>query len=248
LLTNVLAVMFFVVSFGVVLCLVPLTWVSQYWFGEGLAILLGGLLSQKQKLEKLGWSLLILGLIPFFGGTWVFNLKYAEQYYTYKYTVITLGSCLVSGMYLWLAAKENPPEFGRLGKFATTQFTYFAVINAWLYVLHIGGEIYFHAMPRDYHFEFYRTVLMAVTNIGFGYLLGKIPLLAGRFSEKMRYLLYGIAIVQGILIDLSLPVVISFRSLGTGEYVAILVSAILHLLMLYTLREIIYYIRMKVKR
>lgn len=204
---------------------VPWTWVATVWFVEGCLLILFARWRSNEQLLKAGWAVLALGLLLFLTTDWLRDFKFADHFYTLKYTIITIGSCVIAASVLWNDKTESTGEFFRL---AAAKFKYFAIINAWLYLLHAGGKFYFHTMPRGFHFEYYRTVVMIVTNVAVAYSVSRIPLVFDRVVGRLQIALYLFVIVQCVLTDFLMPVVRSFSPIRAEDAVALAVLLVLN--------------------
>ena len=129
-------------------------------------------------------------------------------------------------------------KYGKISKWAI-KFKYFTIINTWVYLLYMAQQLYAAWMPVGSHFNFYRTTLMAIVNIGLGYVLCRIPLLYDRGVQAFSFIFYAFGILLCITINWLMPVVSKVPQ-GTGaEYGAIAILLAFNLLILLVVREIL---------
>lgn len=153
------------------------------------------------------------------------DIQFPERYFLYKYTVVTLSTIIVTCVYLAQAGKTvvTVPAFLRF-------LVYFAAINCWLYVLRTGDELYFVSMPRGFYFEFYRVVLLLLTNAAFAYGLYGDLLCRDRILWAFRCLQFAGAVFQCIWLDISLPVPIAVTRPAIGYANIVMACGVLLLL------------------
>ncbi|AJQ29103.1 DUF2339 domain-containing protein [Pelosinus fermentans] len=214
-------------------------WMSMGWLVESVILIVYSLAYQIEKMEKAGWVIFGLCLGAFYLGDWLRMLPLGNvEYFTYRFTAITLGTILVTAAYLRDSQKEGMAKYGKFWDTAMS-FKYFTIINVWIYLLYIGGEIYNAWMPHGYHFDFYKTLLMAIINMTLGYFICRIPLLYNKVIQGFSIVFYLFGILLCTLINLFIPVMKNIEKVSAAEYGAITVLIIFNLLLLVVVRELL---------
>jgi uncharacterized membrane protein len=237
------SILFYVTSLTFAVLMIPfqfgMQWMSMGWLVESIILIIYSLKYQMEKMEKAGWLIFALCLGAFYLGDWAHMLPFTRaRYFNYKFTGITIGTILVTAAYLMDSQKGGISKYGRFWNIVM-RFKYFAILNAWVYLLYSGKEIYSTWMPRGYHFEFYMITLMAVINIGAGYGICRIPLLYNKVVQAISFMFYMFGILLCVWINLFVPVIKRFSDSNAAEYGAIVVLIVFNLLMLLVLRELL---------
>jgi hypothetical protein len=236
-------VLFYATSLTFAVLMIPfqlgVQWMSIGWLVESVILIIYSLKYQLEKMEKAGWLIFSLCLGAFYLVDWGHMLSLtANRYFDYKFTGITVGTILVTAAYLLDSQKGGLSKYGRFWNIAMG-FKYFAIVNAWIYLLYIGGEFYSAWMPRGYHFEFYKIALMAVINIGSGYIICRISLLYNKVVQMISCMFYSFGILLCIVINLFIPVINRISDINASEYGAVAVLIVFNLLMLVVVQELL---------
>ena len=235
--------LFYATSLTFAVLMIPfqfgIQWMSMGWLVESIILIIYSLTYQMEKMEKTGWIIFGLCLGAFYLGDCLRMLPFVHvEYFTYKFTAITMGAILVTTAYLMDSQKEGMAKYGRLWNIAMG-FKYFTIINVWIYLLYMAGEFYNAWMPRGYHFEFYRTALMAIINVALGYSICRIPLLYNKVVQFFSIVFYLFGILLCTQINLFIPVIKRVAEVNAAEYGAIVMLIVFNLLMLLVVRELL---------
>lgn len=235
--------LFYATSLTFAVLMIPfqfgIQWTSIGWLAEGVILIVYSLKYQMEKMEKAGWIIFGLCLGIFYLGDWALMLPFSyAAYFNFKFTAITIGTVIVTAVYLIDSQKGGMGRYGRFWKIAVG-FKYFTIVNAWAYLLYIGTKSYYAWMPHGYHFEFYKLVLMAMINIGIGYTICRIPLLYNKVVQVMSAAFYLFGILLCIGINFFIPVIKRFSQINTAEYGAIAMLIVFNILMLVVVRELL---------
>lgn len=235
--------LFYATSLTFAVLMIPfqfgMQWMSMGWLVESVIMIIVSLRYQMEKMEKAGWLIFAICLGAFYLGDWARLLPFTSaMYFNYKFTGITVGVILVAAAYLIDGQKDGMSKYGRFWNIAMN-FKYFAIVNAWIFVLYIGGEIYSSWMPRGYHFTFYKLALMSIINIACGYSISRIPLLYDRVVQVFSFVFYIAGIFLCLVINLFIPVIKRFSDIAAAEYGAIAFLIVFNLLMLLVVRELL---------
>lgn len=235
--------LFYATSLTFAILMIPfqfgIQWMSMGWLVESVILIVYSLIYQMEKMEKAGWIIFTLCLGVFYLGDWIRILPFGYvAYFDYRFTAITIGGILITTAYLKDSQKGGMAKYGRFWDFAMG-FKYFTVINAWIYLLYISGQAYNAWMPQGYHFEFYKTVLMAIINVAVGYMICRIPLLYNKVIQVFSFVFYLFGILLCVGINLFLPVMKKVVQIDTTEYAAIAMLIIFNLLILLVVRELL---------
>ncbi len=237
------SLLFYSTSLTFAILMIPfqfgLQWMSMGWLLESVILIIVSLKYQIEKIEKAGWLIFGLCLGAFYLGDWAHMLTFTKtMHFNYKFTGITIGTILVTAAYLIDSQKGGMSRYGRFWNIVMG-FKYFAIVNAWVYLLYIGVEFYSTWMPRGYHFEFYKVALLAVINIACGYAACRIPLLYNRVVLVLSFVFYIVGILLCVVINLFIPVIKRLGDISFAEYGAIAVLIAFNLLMLIVVRELL---------
>jgi hypothetical protein len=235
--------LFYATSLTFAVLMIPfqfgIQWMSMGWLVESVILIIYSLRYQIEKTEKAGWVIFGLCLGTFYLGDWLRMLPFSNiEYFTFRFTAITIGTILVTPAYLRDSQKDGMAKYGRFWDIAM-KFKYFTIINVWIYLLYIGGEIYDGWMPRGYHFAFYKIALMAIINIALGYIVCRIPLLYNKVIQGFSIAFYLFGILLCTAINLLIPVMKNIEEITAAEYGAITVLIIFNLLLLVVVRELL---------
>ncbi len=137
--------LFYLTGFAFVVLVVPLqfgvAWLTLGWLAEGLALTVYGVLEEKGNFRKAGLFVCGLCLASFlYFDALPFCLQFllsrslsylflASAFFTFKYTVMTLGSLFFMGAFIY--KKQHWGNFERVFKYAS-------VLNIWLYMLYLS--------------------------------------------------------------------------------------------------------------
>lgn len=188
------------------------------------------------RLEKIGWLLLGQGLSLFLAFDWIRDFKFAVSGYETKYTLITLGSCMISGLYLRQTRLQNNGEFQALGK--VKYFVCFTVLHVWLYCLHMANIFFITTVPRNFYYEFYKVACMATTTFAAGYAVCHIVSSTSILLRLFRLFLYGYGSFMVLWIDTTLQISRFFADQELRSVMTILVLLALNVVMALAVREV----------
>lgn len=214
----------FLVSIIIMPYIAGFNWTFVAWSAEGTCAILFGFALRNKAMIKCGCWIFGIGLTGFFLWDWVRDIKFAERYYTYKYSIISLESILITAAYLIDRKQIQTENSGILP--AWGRFIYFTIVNTWLFFLHLGGELFISSVPRWLYYEFYKVLLMAFTSFVFGYWVCRVPLLADSVGRRLQKLFYTCGIIPVLWLDISFPVLKSLQRLR-GEDIAAAAAFIL---------------------
>lgn len=236
------SVLFYATSLTFAILMIPfqfgLQWMSMGWLAEGVILIICSLKYRQEKLEKAGWLIFALCLGAFYLGDVAHTLPFIRStYFIYKFTWITAGTICVTAAYLLDSKQGGMSRYGTFWKIVMG-FKYLAIINAWIYFLYIGQHLYSLWMPRGDHFTFYKTVLLAMLNVGAGYIVCRIPLLYDKAVQVISLLFYSFGILLCILLNVFMPVVRKTSDI-TAEYGAVAMLLCFNLLMLLVVKKLL---------
>lgn len=221
---------------------VSYTWIPVIWFIEGAILILIGLISQKLNIEKAGWKVIVLALIAFFILDWIRNLKYVDEAFVYRYSIINIISILIIIANLKANKKSKTPGTSITWKY-TTIFKRFTIISLWFYMLQTFGDIYLIKMDRNFYYEFYRTVLMLLINMLFLFSILKSPLCYDKVVRIFSYFCGIFGFVMCLWLDFYEPIIPHFEELYREMYRAVGILIVINLIVFISIREI--YVSMK---
>lgn len=218
------------------------SWTFTAWSAAGTCAILFGFALQNKDMIKFGVRLFTIGAVGFFLWDWMRDWKYAERYYTYKYTLISLQSILITACYL--IARQQAQTSDCSGFRYGRTFTYFTIINTWMYLLHLSGVLFISSVPRWLYYEFYKVLCMAFIHFTAGYGVVHIPLVTDNLVRILGKIFYLCGIVQVLWIDFSFSFIQAFFRLQVGDIAAAGVFILMNGFMLLAGREVISAIRL----
>ncbi len=222
-------------------------WSAVGWLAEACVLAVYGSRVQSKLLERTGWVVMALCIGAFvlidlprnvmghlIAGTDV-------QYFTVKYTCITLGTLALALFYAyeWRGDDSRNRGIGRYG-FGERQmllvFRYAALLNIWFYGLYEGLRLYdlVRGGAGD-HYIFYKTLLAAAITALLSLGLSRFPLIRDRVTDTYALILYLIGCLIGVGLMLTTPVLDRELDLnGAGNYIALLVLLAVNILIFWS--------------
>lgn len=184
-------------------------WWSIGWLVEAVVLTVYGHLQRFKALERIGWGILLLSLVPFFCidvpvQSLSVDPMIINPYFALKYTFITAGMLIVALLYAIRHSRRDillassPAEVQ-----AAIWFKYAALVNTYAYILYEALHLYDLYVPEAFtRAAFYRLLLSALLTLGLAYALPKIKVL---YDAIVGYMVYGLSAI-GYLICLGLTV------------------------------------------
>lgn len=230
---------FYAVSLTFAILMIPfqlgIRWMSMGWLVESVIFIIYGLKHKMESLEKSGWGILLFCLGSFY---FLDFLQPGRPYFDYKFTAITLGTIAVAAAYLKNSQTDGMARYGRFWDLAV-KFKYFAILNTWLYLQYMSGQIYSAYMPRGEHFTLYRLLLMVIVNLGLAYGICRIALLYSKAVKCIALFLYALSIFLCVFMNLCIPVIKNTAAMSGAEYGAIAVLIMFNLCIVMVARKLL---------
>jgi len=184
--------LFYLTALAFVVLIIPLqfgrVWLSLGWLAEGVILAVFGILKNEKRFKRAGFIICLLCL----GAFLLFDLSASWQYlFVWKYTAITFGSLLILGAYMF--NKKMTSGF-------VSTYKYFAVINAWGYVIYIIGELR-HLLFSRYAYEQvfrigYLTSAASITaTFLIAYIITRVKLLSEKGMKILSVIFYCVGII-----------------------------------------------------
>jgi uncharacterized membrane protein len=192
--------LFYLTALAFVVLIIPLqfgrVWLSLGWLAEGVILAVYGILNNEKRFRRAGFVICLLCL----GAFLLFDLSSTwNSLFVWKYSAITLGSLLILGAYMY--KKKMTGGF-------VSVYKYFAVINAWGYVIYLIGELRSLVFPgyADEH-VFQISYIFSAASIAatflFAYVITRIKLLSVKGMKILSVLLYCVGVIWLFVINSS---------------------------------------------
>lgn len=243
---------FYAVSLTFAVLMIPfqlgIRWMSMGWLVESVVFIAYGLKHKEESLEKAGWGILLFCLGAFYlvdfllyyrSTFYLYDfMRPASAYFDYKFTAITLGTIAVAIAYVKNSRADGMARYGHFWDLAVN-FKYFAIVNTWLYLQYMSGQIYSAYMPRNEHFILYERMLMAAINVGMAYGICRVPSLCGKGARIIAYLFYALSVYLCALINLKISVINNVSAMSGAEYGAIAALVVFNVCMVMVFSELL---------
>ena len=190
--------LFYLTALAFVVLIIPMqfgrAWLSLGWLAEGVILAVYGILKDEKNFKKAGLIICLLCL----GAFLLFDLSRTGHYlFVWKYTAITFGSLLVLGAYMYKKMMN--------GDFVSA-YKYFAIINAWGYVIYILGklrDLLYSRYSGEQFFQIgYLVSAASITATFFiAYIITRIKLLSVKGIKALSAILYCIGIIWLFVIN-----------------------------------------------
>jgi uncharacterized membrane protein len=211
-------------------------WLSLGWLAEGVILAVYGILNNEKNFRKAGFIICALC----FGAFLLFDLSAAWQYlFVWKYSAITLGSLLILGAYIYKKMMN--------GSFVSV-YKYFAVINAWVYILYIIGKIgnklsSVYSGGQVFQIAYLVSAASITATFFTAFIITRIKLLSVTGKNILSIMLYCTGIIWMFVINSAYsPVASAYFRMTTPEpgvtVMGIVILAALGLLSVLSAREI----------
>jgi len=184
--------LFYLTALAFVVLIIPLqfgrVWLSLGWLAEGVILAVFGILNDEKRFRRAGFVICLLCLVAFL----LFDLTLTWHYlFAWKYLAITLGSLLILGAYMY--KKKMTGGF-------VSVYKYFAVINAWGYVIYIIGELRNYLLlhySNERVFSIYYLISAASITATFfiAYIITRIKLLSVKGTKILSVIMYCVGII-----------------------------------------------------
>jgi len=184
--------LFYLTALAFVVLIIPLqfgrVWLSLGWLAEGVILAVYGILKDEKRFRRAGFIICLLCL----GAFLLFDLSSKWHYlFVWKYSAITLGSLLILGAYMF--KKKMAGGF-------VSAYKYFAVINAWGYVLYIIRKLSYIIFPRPaaeliFHINYLVSAASITATFIIAYIITRIKLLSVKGMKIFSVILYCIGII-----------------------------------------------------
>jgi uncharacterized membrane protein len=184
--------LFYLTALAFVVLIIPLqfgrVWLSLGWLAEGVILAVYGILNDEKRFRRAGFVICLLCL----GAFLLFDLSSSwHNLFVWKYTAITLGSLLILGAYMF--KKKMTGGF-------VSAYKYFAVINAWGYVIYIIGELRHLLFSRYAYEQVFRIGYLAsaasiTATFLIAYIITRVKLLSVKGMKVLSVMLYCVGII-----------------------------------------------------
>jgi len=185
--------LFYLTALAFVVLIIPLqfgrVWLSLGWLAEGVILAVYGILKNEKQFRKAGFVICLLCLIAFL----LFDLSLAgRNFIVWRYSAITLGSLFILGAYMCKKMMR--------GGFVSI-YKYFAVINAWVYILYIIGRIQnmlhpsFYLGAIVYQLSYLASAASITVTFLAAYIISRVKLLAEKGIKMLSVIFYFIGII-----------------------------------------------------
>ena len=238
-------ILFYATALTFAILMVPfqfgVNWLSMGWLVEGMLLIIYGYKNQIKKMESVGWGIFLLCLGTFFINEYLAKmlLKIEINNFDYKYTAIIIGMLVVTLVYHIDFLKNRVSQFTLKGKWLTA-LKYFALFSLWLYLWYLGVKYFKAWVPANSHFGFFKSILVALINIGTGYLITRIPSLVDKTVKVFGVILYLIGDLIFLYLNLFTPVLDENIAASSNlAYISLGVLVLFNLFMLLNVRDLL---------
>jgi uncharacterized membrane protein len=184
--------LFYLTALAFVVLIIPLqfgrAWLSLGWLAEGVILAVYGIISEEKRFRRAGFIICLLCL----GAFLLFDLSRTwRSIFIWKYSAITLGSLIILGSYMYKKMM--------IGNFISV-YKYFAVVNAWGYVIYIinklGDILYiFYSGEKFSEIDYLVSAASITATFFIAYFITRIKLLLGKGMKVLSVILYCIGII-----------------------------------------------------
>ncbi|WP_099188278.1 DUF2339 domain-containing protein [Tepidibacter mesophilus] len=179
--------MFYITAMAFSILMIPLQfgieWAVLGWLIESILIISYSVKNDMEKMELGGWIILALSVGLFIVEDF-FNPWFVE-YFTLKYTLITLSTIYIFSLYAVKLNKEELFKYTKKGKLLT-YYKYFMILSTWIYLLRIDWTIY----DENHYDVFYFLISEALITAVFAYSVSKIKVIKDNIVDKISVGLY----------------------------------------------------------
>jgi uncharacterized membrane protein len=232
--------LFYLTALAFVVLIIPLqfgrVWLSLGWLAEGVILAVYGILNNEKNFRKAGFVICALCL----GAFLIFDLSAAWQYlFVWKYSAITLGSLIILGAYMYKKMMN--------GSFVSV-YKYFAVINAWNYVLYIIGKLgsklsSVYSGEQIFQINYLTSAASITATFFIAFIISRLKLLSVAGKNILSVILYCIGIIWLFTINsIHSPVASVYFRMTTPEpgitVMGIIILAVLGLLSVFSILEL----------
>jgi hypothetical protein len=213
-------------------------WMSLGWLVEGIILIIYGLRYNQLRLEKSGRLIFGLCIASFYLVDCLHLLPFGRgaHYFDLKYFAMIAGMVIVAGAYLLNLKRQEVCGYGWE---KIHWFKYFTIINVWVYLMYECGRIFDFTMIAGHHAVFYKHILMAMVTLAMAYGLPRLTLVMDKIVYYLCLAFYGIAVLLGTYINLTIPVLQGTMATQPVEYGALAVLVAYNLLILIVIREVV---------
>jgi hypothetical protein len=184
--------LFYLTALAFVVLIIPMqfgrVWLSLGWLAEGVILAVYGILNNEKRFRRAGFVICLLCLGAFL---W-FDLSTWDSLFIWKYSAITLGSLLILGAYMY--KKKMTGGF-------VSAYKYFAVINAWGYVIYIIGKLgdifsSYYSGEQVFKVSYLISAASITATFFIAYIITRIRLLSVKGMKILSVIIYFIGIIQ----------------------------------------------------
>ncbi|WFD11655.1 DUF2339 domain-containing protein [Tepidibacter hydrothermalis] len=183
--------MFYITAMAFSILIIPLQfgieWATLGWLIESILIIFYSVKNNMRKMEIGGWIVLALSvglfIIEDFFNPWI------AEYFTLKYTLITLSIIYIFSLYAVKLNEEELFKYTKKGKLLT-YYKYFMIISTWIYLLRIDSIVYDKYTKIYYYDSFYFLISESLITAVFAYGISKIKLIKDNIVDKISIVLY----------------------------------------------------------
>jgi uncharacterized membrane protein len=190
--------LFYLTALAFVVLIIPLqfgrVWLSLGWLAEGVILAVYGILNNEKRFRRAGFIICLLCL----GAFLLFDLSTSwDKLFIWKYSAITFGSLLILGAYMY--KKKMTGGF-------ISVYKYFAVINAWIYVIYLIGELRYLLFPRYsgeqvFQINYLVSAVSITATFLFAYIITRIKLLSVKGMKIISVILYCVGIIWLFIVN-----------------------------------------------
>jgi uncharacterized membrane protein len=184
--------LFYLTALAFVVLIIPLqfgrVWLSLGWLAEGVILAVYGILKNEKRFRRAGFVICLLCL----GAFLLFDLSSSwHNLFIWKYSAITLGSLLILGAYMY--KKKMTGGF-------VSAYKYFALINAWGYVIYIIGKLgniflTYYSGEQVFQVAYLISTASITATFFIAYIITRIKLLSVKGMKILSVILYCVGII-----------------------------------------------------
>ncbi|MEJ8555373.1 DUF2339 domain-containing protein [Tepidibacter sp. Z1-5] len=190
--------MFYITAMTFSILMIPLQfgieWATLGWLIESILIIFYSVKNDIEKMEIGGWVVLGLSVGLFIVED--FFTPWFVEYFTLKYTLITLSTIYIFSLYAVKLNKEELFKYTNKGKLLT-YYKYFVIISSWVYLLRMDSIIYDKYIKSYYYDIFYFLISEALITAIFAYGITKIKVIKDNIVDNISTGLYIIVNILG---------------------------------------------------
>jgi uncharacterized membrane protein len=188
--------LFYLTALAFVVLIIPLqfgrAWLSLGWLAEGVILAVYGILRNVKSFRKAGFIVcaLCLGAFLLFDLSWSWSWRW-QYMFVWKYSAITLGSLFILGAYMYKKMMK--------GAFVSV-YKYFAVTNAWVYILYIIGKLgnmlsSHYSDGQVFQIDYLISAASITATFFFFFIITRIKLLSDNGIKILSIILYCIGVI-----------------------------------------------------